>query len=159
MGFGKCPAQLRSLRFLCNWSRLQNYSYPISNFFKFFVSISLSRSLKCVGNLRDIRDFEVNCKKLTPLQNLITLSHLSLSPTIHSLSLSLFLFPCCLPYLSLSLSLSILVYHSCSMRMRIYEFVYMPFCLFDTLDFDRKWEGKWWAQKGPTLFQVCVLFS
>lgn len=111
----ECPAQLRSLRFLCNWSRLQNYSYPFP-ISRISVSLSLTRSLECVGDLRDIKDLEVNCQKLTPLQNLITLSHLSLS-TIHSithfffsLSLSLSIFPCCLPYLSLSLSLSILVF-------------------------------------------------
>lgn len=110
----ECPAQLRSLRFLCNWSRLQNYSYPFP-ISRISVSLSLTRSLECVGDLRDIKDLEVNCQKLTPLQNLITLSHLSLS-TIHSIThffflfLSLSIFPCCLPYLSLSLSLSILVF-------------------------------------------------
>lgn len=31
--------------------------------------------------------------------------------------------------------------------------------LFDTMDFDRKGGEGRWAQKGPTLFQVCVLFS
>lgn len=92
----ECPAQLRSLRFLCNWSRLQNYSYPFP-ISRISVSLSLTRSLECVGDLRDIKDLEVNCQKLTPLQNLITLSHLSLS-TIHSITHFFFLF------LSLSLS-------------------------------------------------------
>lgn len=123
----ECPAQLRSLRFLCNWSRLQNYSYPFP-ISRISVSLSLTRSLECVGDLRDIKDLEVNCQKLTPLQNLITLSHLSLS-TIHSIthffffSFSLSLYLSMLSALSVSVSVSFYtcVYHSC--YMRIYEFV------------------------------------
>ena len=56
--------------------------------------------------------------------------------------------------MSLSLSLSILVYHSCCIP--IYEFD-SSYLLFDIMDFDRKGEGGRWAQKGPTLFLVCVL--
>lgn len=95
---------------------------PLFHFSNFRFTFSLSRSLECVGDLRGIKDFEVNCQKLTPLQNLITLSHLSLS-TIHSLTHSF----------SLSLSFLVVCLICLCLCLFLYSFITRAVCEFMSL--------------------------